>query len=205
MRYLYASISWLLLSCASAVQPSKPVKADGVCIEKFKQIFVSEWYGASIDVVGKHITGLILFKTMPDGTTRVVFTNEAGITFFDFEFQRDGTFKVRHVVKQLNKKLVVRTLRNDFELVLMTKVGKEVPMAFEQDNELHFALAGGDETDYVITDVNCTKLIRLEQGSFEKRKTRVLLFGQNGVAPDSISVAHLNFNMKIKLRHLNRL
>jgi len=205
MRYLYASISWLLLSCAAAVPSLQPVKVESSCIKKFKPIFASDWYNASIDVIGKHISGLILFKMMPDSTMRIVFTNESGIKFFDFEFKRNGTFNVQHVVKQLNRKLVLRTLRKDFELALMMKVGNKVPTAFQQDKELNFALIGKTETDYVITDMDCTKLLRLEQGSSEKRTSRVVLFGGNGVAPDSIFVNHLNFNMKIKMKHLDRL
>ena len=38
------------------------------------------------NVVGNHLSGLLLIKKMPDSSTRMVFSNEMGLGFFDFEF-----------------------------------------------------------------------------------------------------------------------
>src|SRR5690349_10497852 len=95
---LNSIVCLLLAGCASSYQDLKPVQADPACLAKFKPVFKSTWYNASIDVVGKHLSGLLLFKTMADSTMRVVFTNEVGITFFDFEFAPNGHFKVKQVI-----------------------------------------------------------------------------------------------------------
>jgi hypothetical protein len=88
------------------------------CIEKFKPDFRHEEYKTSVDVIGKHISGLLLIKYMPDSSTRIVFTNEMGLSFFDFGFLRDSGFAVYHIVPQMNKAALIKTLRKDFELIM---------------------------------------------------------------------------------------
>jgi hypothetical protein len=203
-RCLLVSTLTFLLGCAAAPPNRQLVQIDIRCIEKFKPTFKSELYNASVDVVGKHLSGLVLFKSMPDSSVRVVFTNEAGIKFFDLGFQRDGSFVAHQVMRKLNKKVVVRTLQNDFELTLMRRVGRETPEVFKQGDELFFSYAGKKDEDRIVTSPDCTRLIRIEKGTNTFKKTTVTLMGQQTV-PDSILVQHHNFNMTIKLKRLERL
>jgi hypothetical protein len=62
------------------------IKSDESCIQKFKPDFRQVVYRTSADVVGKHLSGLLVFKFMPDSSTRVVFSNEMGFSLFDFGF-----------------------------------------------------------------------------------------------------------------------
>src|SRR6267154_2957609 len=107
MRFLLLSSSILLLSCASDYRTLKAVQVDLDCVTKIapRQIHTS-WYHAGVDVAGNHISGLLLIKNMPDSTTRVVFTNEAGVTFFDFGFSSDGRFVIHTIIKKLNRKAI---------------------------------------------------------------------------------------------------
>ena len=204
IRFLCLSFLALLMSCSPSVPALQSAQVDVACIKKFKPVFKSDLYNASIDVVGKHLSGLVLFKSMPDSSMRVVFTNEAGIKFFDFGFQSDGSFKAHQVMKQLNKKAVEKTLRQDFELVLMTRSQKETPKAYVNGSELKFAFAGKKDTDFVVTDQTCTSLIRVEKSANDGLKTTAHLYGVGLKAPDSILIKHFNFNMNIKLKRLAR-
>src|SRR3954464_7870066 len=109
MKYLRLSsvLLFILTGCASAYHDLQPVQSDSLCIQKFKPSFRANWYSTTVDVVGKHISGLLLFKVMPDSSTRIVFTNEVGVSFFDFEFRNAGQFKVHQVIQQLDKKPVI--------------------------------------------------------------------------------------------------
>src|SRR5579871_1111397 len=123
MRYLlFISCIVVLTGCTSLYSNLQKTKADVACLEKFKPEFTSSLYSASIDVVGKHLSGLLIFKKMPDSSMRIVFSGETGFTFFDFEFSADGNFVVHSIIKQMNKKPVIKTLRKDFELILMQHV-----------------------------------------------------------------------------------
>src|SRR5688572_1834391 len=145
IRFLCLSLL-VILGCDPARPTLQPAQVDVGCVKKLKPVFKSDLYNASIDVVGKHLSGLVLVKSMPDSSMRVVFTNEAGIKFFDFGFQPDGSFKAHQVIKQLNKKAVVKTLRQDFELVLMTRANRETPSAYANGSELKFGFAGKKDT-----------------------------------------------------------
>jgi hypothetical protein len=202
-RFLYVSIAGILMSCAPSLPVRQSAQVDVGCIKKFKPNFKSDLYSADVDVVGNHMSGLVLFKVMPDSSRRVVFTNEAGMKFFDFGFEANGRAATHQIIKRLNKKIVVRTLQNDFGLVLMTKVRRETPLVFRESDNLKFIFGNGKNADCVITNIDCSQLIRMEKGAY-KPQTIARLFSDGIHAPDSIIIEHLNFNMKIKLKHLVR-
>src|SRR6188768_2754601 len=100
MRYLLFSFGMILLiGCSSDYKYLQTTTVDTSCTDKIKPAhFSTAWYTTAVDVYGTHISGLLLIKNMPDSSIRVVFTNEAGITFFDFGFLNDRTFKVYSIV-----------------------------------------------------------------------------------------------------------
>ena len=194
----------LLMGCASSYKDLKPVQADPACLAKFKPVFKTTWYNASIDVVGKHLSGLLLFKTMPDSTIRVVFTNEVGITFFDFEFTPTGDFKVKQVIEQLDKDAVITLLRKDFELIMMKGAKGSSIKTLARGEQIFYAVRGKKETDYFITDKDCGSLLKIEKASKRKKKTEVILMGERAQAPDSVFLKHYTFNMQIGLKKILR-
>jgi hypothetical protein len=201
--FLFANILWLFMGCSSSLPLLKTAQMDATCLQKFKPILKAELYNASVDVVGNHISGLVFFKSMSDSSQRVIFTNEAGVKFFDFGFERDGKIITHQIIKKLNKKIVVRTLQKDFDLVLMTRMDRETPTVFHDGENLKFRW-GMKGMDCAVTNNDCTKLIRLENSTGNKPQTVARLFGDGIHAPDSITIEHLNFNMKVRLKHLIR-
>jgi hypothetical protein len=75
MKFLHYSIFLLLVTaCASDYKARKAVAPDQVCADKIKPVGIkTAWYTTHIDVIGKHISGLLLVKQMPDSSKRVVF------------------------------------------------------------------------------------------------------------------------------------
>src|SRR4249919_2870319 len=114
---LFNSCLVIMLSCSSAYKHLQPATGDAGNLQKFKPVFAVALYRANVDVTGEHLGGLLMIKRMPDSTMRMVFSNEIGFKFFDFEFSPGGGFKVHSIIKQMNKKAVIKTLRKDFELI----------------------------------------------------------------------------------------
>lgn len=191
-------------SCRSAYDGLQPTGEQTGCIRKFKPAFHADWYTTSVDVYGHHISGLLLFKAMPDSAVRVVFTNEVGVTFFDFEFTKNDDFHVHQINSQLDKKIVINLLRKDFEMLLMRRLGDKPLTVFRRQNELFDALPGKNEIDYFITDKDCASLLRIEKASKRKKIVEVKLAETPGSAPDSVSLQHFTFNMQIALKKLQR-
>src|SRR5436190_6110153 len=94
MRYLLLiSGVFVLLSCSSMHKQMQTATSDPAILQKFKPTLGVALYNTTVDVAGNHLSGLLLIKKMPDSSTRMVFSNEMGLSFFDFEFAADGKFK----------------------------------------------------------------------------------------------------------------
>ena len=206
IRYLLFSVSCIFCwSCASDYRYMEAVETNKDCISKLAPIqFNSAWYHASVDVVGKHISGLLLIKNMSDGSYRVVFTNEAGVTFFDFGFTPAGSFKVYNIIKQLDKKPVIQTLRKDFALILGLPFRNASYQTYAMNDEVFFGVKQKKEMAYFITSKDCASLRRLELGSARKRKVTVHLNGQQYPTPDKIELVHDTFSMQINLTRFEK-
>jgi len=189
------------MGCASAFKDLQLVEGPTRCVQQFIPHYQRNWFTASIDVQGHHLSGLLLLKRMPDGSDRIVFTNELGVTFFDFEFSA-GDFKVIHVIDKLNVTAIINTLKQDFELLLLSGLEKEAVKKYSLADESYYAFPWDDKINYIITDNNCT-LIRLERGS-AKKKLVVIGFESDNQNPEKIRIQHFNFNMQITLTKIER-
>ena len=204
MRFLLFSLV-VGSGCASDYKALNRTTVDENCIQKLRPNgIMTSWYDASIEAAGKHISGLLLVKNMTDSSNRVVFTSEAGVTFLDFQFFNDGSFKVHRVIRQLDKKPVIRVLRKDFELMLGIPFRKMSWQTWETETEKYFGVMQNKETHYFITGLDCASLHRIESGSKRKRKVSLQYSGTDIRRPDSIRLLHHTFAMRIDLRKLAR-
>lgn len=203
IRFSLLSICLIALGCSTVRPALQPADGEADCIKKFIPALNADWYTTSVDVVGKHLSGLLLFKKLEDQSQRIVFTNEAGVKFFDFGFDSVGIFTVHHALDKINKRAVVNSFRKDFELLLMNKVKRRTPDTFKDESNLRFAFNDGKETDYIITNSTCSDLIQLEKWGRKKTMTEIKIFG-TGPAPDSIQIQHFNFDMTIKMKRIIR-
>ncbi len=84
MRYLLLnSCLLLLLSCAGIHKNLQIETGDVNLIQKFKPAFTVALYKTEVNVTGKYLSGLLIIKSMPDSSLRMVFSNEMGFKFFD--------------------------------------------------------------------------------------------------------------------------
>lgn len=201
-NFFFSSLLFLS-ACHSPYDALK--EAHGVhpdCVQKFRPVFSTHIYKTEVDVVGNQFNGLLVFKTMPDSSRRVVFTSETGPTLFDFEYVRD-TFRVRYCLKKLNRKAVIQTLRKDFELLLMENPGQAPAKVLRDSAYLYFPFISGKETNYYITDSLCQNLLRIEKTGRRKQKVVVEMEPFQTGMPEDVRIEHRNFTFAIQLRALN--
>jgi hypothetical protein len=203
MRYLaFNSFLFLLIACFSPYKKLQRTLADPGCVQKFKPVFAFVLYKTQVIVKGKQISGILLIKTMPDSSIRMVFSNEMGFKFFDFEFSVRNGFKVYYIMEQMNQEAVKKTLRKDFELVLLLHTGAGKAFSLKDGQHIYFAFPQEKGINYYITDSACTQLLRMEKAS--KRKPVVIAQMQdyrNGI-PDTIGISHKNFKFTIGLKRI---
>lgn len=205
MRYLLlSSCLFFFAACSPVYKGMQKTQADPSCLVKFKPNFTKALYNTKVDVVGKHLSGLLLIKLMPDSSTRLVFSNEMGFKYFDFEFSAAGVFKVYYVLPQMNKDAVLTTLRKDFELLLMQHLPIEKAFVLKKDGLFYYGFPQTKGNNYYITDSACQQLIRLERASKQKPVVTAIMQNYSEGMPDSIGISHENFNFTIGLKKLKQ-
>jgi hypothetical protein len=205
MRYLLlSSCLFILVGCSSVYKNLQPVNGDINYIQKFKPDFKSALYKAEIDVVGHHLSGLLLVKTLPDSSVRIVFSNEIGFKFFDFEFRPDGGFKVLYVIKEMDKKPVIKTLKKDFELILLP--GKDYKSAYlcKDDHNLYYIFPKSKGSFCYITDLSGTEMKSMKISSPHKSIVQAIMKNYTNGIPDTIGILHKSFNFTIGLKKIER-
>ncbi len=205
MRFLlFISCLFVLQSCSSLYSNLQKTQTDINCLQKFKPEFGSALYSAKIDVIGKHLSGLVIIKKMPDSSIRIVFSNEMGFTFFDFEFQQDGNFIVHSIIKQMDKKAVKKTLRKDFELIMMNDLENKTSYSRKDSSLVYIAFPQTKGTYYYITNMDCSELVKMQRASNSKAVVEAIMKNYVNGIPDTIGISHKNFNFDIGLKRIER-
>lgn len=203
MRYLLFINLVFFAGCASPLKGLQRVE-DISCPQKFKPVFKSALYNTQVNVIGKHLSGLLLIKTMPDSSIRMVFSNEMGFKFFDFGFSVNGDFTVYAIIKQMNRRAVIRTLQKDFEMIMMRHLDTAKAYVKNAGGLNYFIFSQGNEYNSYITNAGCTQLVNIEKSSKRKIKVSALMQNYVGGVPDTIGISHKNFNFNIGLKRLER-
>ena len=201
---ILSSCLLFVVSCSPSYKQMQSATADVHVLQKFKPAFTVALYNTTVDVVGNHLSGLLLIKKMPDSSTRMVFSNEMGFSFFDFEFADDGKFKVYSITKQMNKKSVIKTLQHDFELILMNNLDNSKAVVKTNAGLTYFIFPQSKGFNYYITSQSGDELVRMERASNKKTIVEAVMKNyQNGI-PDTIGISHKTFEFNIGLKKIER-
>jgi hypothetical protein len=197
------ALGCLLTGCTSVYKGLQRTEADAGCIQQFKPQFSNTLYSTQVDILKHHLSGLLFFKQMPDSSLRVVFANEMGFKFFDFEFTKDSGFVKHYMMPKMDKKPVVKALQNDFELVLM-RAGLQQAVVLRDSNYHYVAIPAPKGNNYYITDTACTRLERIEKSSRRKPVVKVWMQSYREGVPDTIRIQHQNFKFNISLQRVQK-
>jgi len=215
MRYfLFVSLSFFLLSCNKKIyQNSQEIQlSQSLTAADLKPKFEKELYRGVID--GKfglkkfHFSGVLYMKNFGDTATRVVFQSEMGSTFFDFGWDHKDSFIVYSIMEQMNKPALIKTLKKDFEMLLVKNMAKQPKGIYNFDrntreNYIKFDLEKGFV--YYIADIS-RNIIAIENADESKK---VVVMKMSPVAPfgqlaDKISIKHLLAGFTIDLKKIKQ-
>lgn len=193
MRFLKFASAALLLVSASCSNPYKHLQADetGLASLAYQPVVSKELYRCVVDgkVLFKkfHLSGLLFFKAFEDGSTRAVFQNEMGFSFFDFKWNAKDSFQVMSIIPQLNKPALVKTLKKDMNLVLRKQVNPSTEQRFRLKDETYFRFTLDKGYAYYITQNG--KLQRIENAG----KRKVITIELNDLQGDHKLPANMLF------------
>ena len=200
---LISSFLALCVSCKpyqikDAVRKEDPVK-------EFKNSYFSNpetdyVYKAHITVYGNSLGGVFIAKRMNDSIHRVVFTTEFGNKLLDFELS-EKSFKVNYILEDLNRKIIINTLRDDFRLLL--KVHHPVEEVLENQDAVIYKTKDGKQFNYFFVSRKNNQLLQLVNASKTKEKVIFGFESKNSSFADKIIISHQHIKLKIELNQIN--
>jgi len=190
----------ILISCGSVTKNYTPKKLDKTSFEVpyFKDSKTDYVYKANITVYGHDLTGIFIAKKINDTIHRVVFTTEFGNKLLDFEIS-EKTFKVNSIVSELDRKILVNTLRDDFRLLLKKKY--QIQEQFENESDDIYKSAYGKRDNYLFISKKDRKLEKVINSSKTKEKITLLFNSENDIFAEKIEIIHQNIKLKIELNY----
>lgn len=190
----------ILISCGSVTKNYTPKKLDKTSYEVpyFKDSKTDYVYKANITVYGHDLTGIFIAKKINDTIHRVVFTTEFGNKLLDFEIS-EKDFKVNSIVSELDRKILVNTLREDFRLLL--KKEYQIQEQFENESDNIYKSADGKRDNYLFISKKDRKLEKVINSSKTKEKVTLLFKSENDIFAEKIEIIHQNIKLKIELNY----
>ncbi len=200
--FLVRSSLWLIVLFSQNVF-ARTLEPDE-CLKNLRAGIESVKYRASIDVLNKHLSGILIFKRMEDSSIRSVFMNEVGATFFDITFNA-YSYHYNKVMESLDKKAVKKTLAKDLGMILMRGIYKGFPTYFtETDHTLITLKLQSKGTVRYTTSPDCAPVELIENLGRRKTVISVRQFYTTKVSmPDSIFVQHHTVHFTISLKQFN--
>ena len=110
----------------------------------------------------------------------------------------------------MDKKSVIKTLRHDFELILMNTLDNSTASVRTENsqspagNQRYFIFPQTKGFNYYITNPEATELIRMERASSKKTIVEAVMMNYSNGIPDSIGISHKTFEFNIGLKKIER-
>jgi phosphoribosylformylglycinamidine (FGAM) synthase PurS component len=190
----------VLVSCGSVTKNYTPKKLDKTSyqVHYFSDSKTDYIYKTNITVYGHEISGIFIAKKINDTTHRVVFTTEFGNKLLDFEIS-EKTFKVNSIVSELDRKILINTLTEDFRLLL--KKEYLIQEQFENESDNIYKSADGNRDNYLFISKKDPKLEKVVNASKTKEKITLFFSSENNIFAEKIQIIHQNIKLKIELNY----
>lgn len=191
----------ILVSCGSVTKNYTPKKLDKTSyhVPYFSDSKKDYVYKTNITVYGNEISGIFIAKKINDTTHRIVFTTEFGNKLLDFEIS-DTDFKVNSIVSELDRKILINTLKEDFRLLL--KKEYQIQEQFENDANDIYKSKDGKRDNYLFISKKDQKLEKVVHSSKTKEKFTLTFTSENNIFAEKIEIVHQNIKLKIVLNYL---
>ena len=190
----------VLVSCGSVTKNYTLKKLDKTSydVPYFSDSKTDYVYKTNISVYGNELSGIFIAKKINDTTHRIVFTTEFGNKLMDFEIS-ETDFKVNSIVSELDRKILINTLKEDFRLLL--KKQYLIQEQFENESDNIYKSADGKRDNYIFVSKKDQKLEKIVHASKTKEKFTLYFNSENNIFAEKIQIIHQNIKLKIELNY----
>lgn len=149
-----------------------------------------------MDIYKNHVSGILIIKKISETTHRVVLTSDFGNKLIDFEIS-ENDFKLNYVLPDLDKKIVINFLRNDFQQLLKQKY--PVTESFENENSKIYLSKMDKKGYYLFFNKENNLLKQIVYTKNNKEKIDFTFDAKKNTFADSLNLQHKDFKINIKL------
>ncbi len=195
------------MACTTPYKGMVPVTTATTPLMRHQPQFEKELYRCMVDgrwlTKSFHLSGLVLFRSVPDGGTRVVFQNEMGMNYFDFGWDAKDNFKVHSIIPQMDRPALIKTLEADFRLLLMRGLdtSQEERLADKKGNLYYRVPLRSGAAYFNESDSQVQSIVYLGK----RKPVTTLLYSQRepeNFLPDTILIKHHKARFTIQLYKL---
>ncbi|KFC24730.1 hypothetical protein IO90_01060 [Chryseobacterium sp. FH1] len=198
LSFLYSSFLLLIFSCKTyQLKDAEPISNSEKEVENLYFSSNEDYvYKCQMEVYGNDISGILIIKKISETTHRVVMTSDFGNKMIDFEIS-ENDFKLNYVLADLDKKMVINFLKNDFQELL--KRNFSVSESFE-NNDSKIYLSNVDKKQYFLFfDKNSGLLNQVIYTKNKREKINFTFEAKKHTFAQTINLQHKDFKINIKL------
>lgn len=196
--FLYSLIFLLFLSCKTyKLTDVKPVSNSEKTVENLYFSSNEDYvYKCQMDIYKNHVSGILIIKKIKETTHRVVLTSDFGNKLIDFEVS-ENDFKLNYVLPDLDKKIVINFLKNDFQELLRQKY--PVNESFENENSKIYLSKIEKKNYYLFFNKENDLLKQIIYTKNNKEKIDFSFDAKKHIFADSLNLQHKDLKINIKL------
>lgn len=153
-------------------------------------------YKCQMDIYKNHVSGILILKKINKTAHRVVLTSDFGNKLIDFEIS-ENDFKLNYVLPDLDKKIVINFLKNDFQQLLKRQY--PVSESFENDNSKIYLSKVDKKIYYLFFNKENGLLKQIIYTKNNKEKIDFTFDAKKHIFADSLNLQHKDFKINIKL------
>lgn len=201
IRYLLISAFFTLFISCKSYQVQDAVSVDNslqfIQNQYFSDVSLDYVYKTHIEIYGNKMGGIFIAKRINDSIHRMVLTTDFGNKLLDFEIS-ENSFKVNFIIDNLDKKIIINTLRDDFRTLL--QVNSKVFKTYKRNNEVIYQTENNAYYYFDEFSRNLTKIIKTN-----KRKEKVVFTfnSKKTTFAENINIQHYNIKLKIDFNQIS--
>ncbi len=196
--FLYSGLFFLLISCKTyQLKDAQPISNSEKEVENLYFSSNEDYvYKCQMEVYGNDISGILIVKKISETSHRVVMTSDFGNKMIDFEISEDD-FKLNYVLADLDKKMVINFLKNDFRELLRRKY--PVAESFENEKSNIVRSEWGKKNYYLSFNKENSLLTNIVYTQNKKEKINFTFEAKKPTFAETIHLEHEDFKIDIKL------
>ncbi|WP_228463198.1 hypothetical protein [Chryseobacterium cheonjiense] len=149
-----------------------------------------------MDIYKNHVSGILIIKKISENTHRVVLTSDFGNKLIDFEISEED-FKLNYVLPDMDKKIVINFLKNDFRELL--KRNYPVSQSFENKTDYIYLSKADKRAYYLFFGKENQMLKQIVYTKNNREKIDFSFDAKKHIFADSLNLRHKDFKINIKL------